>query len=355
MQRTRAGRLRRDAAPEATPRPLWAPRYWPTWLLLGLGRLIAPLPYPVLLGLGRALGSVDFLIARKRWRRASAQLRSCFPQLSQAQQRRLVLRNAQSYGIGVMERLIGWWWPPRRIRRLLKSISGLEDLRRAQGEGRGVILLALHTTTMDIGATLLRLTQQTDFTYQPASNPVIDWVQRRGRSRPEIAPQGTAAASITAIPSASTRSMIRQLQAGHVVWYAPDRDFGSAKSHVFAPLFGKPAATITATSRYARLTGARVVTLEYWRDAGGGYRLRFGEALANFPGSSDTDDCTRINAWIESVVRRHPEQYRWTHRRFRTRPPAPGAGDNGLRRLNDSAVPAANAAGAAATSRATAA
>jgi KDO2-lipid IV(A) lauroyltransferase len=266
-----------------------------------------------------------------------------------------VFRNAQSYGIGVMERLIGWWWPARRIRRLLNSVSGLEHLQRARSEGRGVILLALHTTTMDIGATLLRLMQEIDFSYQPAANPVIDWVQRRGRSRPEIAPAGAGTAATAAIESGSIRAVIRHLQAGHVVWYAPDRDFGSAKSHVFAPFFGRPAATITATSRYARLTGARVVTLEYWRDAGGGYGLRFGEALADFPSGSDVDDCTRINAWIESVVRRHPEQYRWTHRRFRTRPPAPPAGDDRRPPLKRPAAAPPKAGGGPATSRVTAA
>jgi len=104
-----------------------------------------------------------------------------------------------------------------------------------------------------------------------------------------------------------------------VLWYAADRDYGN-KPHVFAPFFGIPAATITATSKYARLSGAQVLTLSYWRDAAGRYRLRIGAALADFPGEDPAADCARINAWAESEIARYPEQYRWVHKRFRTRP-----------------------------------
>ena len=35
---------------------LFAPRYWPTWAGLGVLRLLALLPFPVLLATGRGLG-----------------------------------------------------------------------------------------------------------------------------------------------------------------------------------------------------------------------------------------------------------------------------------------------------------
>jgi len=352
MFRILLGRRDPDGVRERAGSSILAPRHWPTWTLLGLAWLISQLPYPALLHMGRALGVANYLLARKRWRRAYTQLRLCFPELRQAERMRLLYRNAQSYGVGVMERLIGWWWPPERAEHLLKSVTGLEHVEQARRDGSGVILLALHTTTMDLGATLLRLRQETDFTYRPADNPVIDWVQRRGRSRRAIAPPDRASADTVPIDAGSVRTMIRQLRAGRVVWYAPDRDFGGRKSHVFAPLFGIPAATITATSRYARLTGARVIPLNYWRDAAGGYRLRFDAPLGNFPSSNDVDDCTRINAWIESTIRAYPEQYRWTHRRFRTRPPPQAHADQGA--LIPAAA-AANSSGGPATSRATAA
>ena len=36
----------------------------------------------------------------------------------------------------------------------------------------------------------------------------------------------------------------------------------------------------------------------------------------------DKADVTRVNQWVEQAVLRHPEQYMWLHRRFKTRPDA---------------------------------
>jgi KDO2-lipid IV(A) lauroyltransferase len=322
-----------------TKRPLLAPRHWLMWSLLGAAWLIAQLPYPLLLRIGWLIGTGTYLFAPKRRRRAATQLRRCFPELGRFAQRRLLLANAQSYGVGVIERLIGWWWPLQRTEKLVNVIDGLEHLQRAQRDGRGLILLMLHTTTMEICATLVRRHVEVDFMYKTAANPVLDCVQRRGRSRPDVAPDDQPITGTAAIQSESTRAMVKRLRAGRAILYLPDRDFGPAKAHVFAPFFGMPAATITATSRYAKMSGAQVLTVECWRDVQGGYTLRFGAPLHNFPGDSLVDDCTHINAWIEAAVRRHPEQYRWVHKRFRTQPPKQ-IGDASLRPLKSKSAPA---------------
>ena len=80
-------------------------------------------------------------------------------------------------------------------------------------------------------------------------------------------------------------------------------------------------ATVTATTKVARLGKARVVPFTQERLADGrGYRLVIHPPLADFPGESEEADCLRINQWIEQAVSQHPEQYLWAHRRFKTRP-----------------------------------
>ena len=102
---------------------------------------------------------------------------------------------------------------------------------------------------------------------------------------------------------------------------APDQDYG-AKQSLFVPLFGIPAATVTATTKFARLGRARVLPFTQSRLAdGSGYRLTIHPPLEDFPGESEEADCLRINQWVERCVRQQPEQYLWAHRRFKTRPP----------------------------------
>ena len=49
--------------------------------------------------------------------------------------------------------------------------------------------------------------------------------------------------------------------------------------------------------------------------------MRFEPIWTDFPTTDETADTRRMNAYIEQAVLRQPEQYLWSHRRFKTRPP----------------------------------
>ncbi|MFC0709212.1 lipid A biosynthesis lauroyl acyltransferase [Azorhizophilus paspali] len=287
------------------------PRFWGLWLALGLFWLVAQLPYAWLLQLGRWLGALTYRLAGSRRRIARRNLELCFPELSANERERLLRKNFASMGIAFFEMAISWWWPRRRLARLA-HVEGLEHLQWAQAEGRGVILMALHFTTLEIGAALLGQRQTIDGMYREHDNPVFDYVQRCGRERHN--------ADATAIEREDIRAMLKVLRAGRAIWYAPDQDYGRKQS-IFVPLFGIPAATVTATTKFARLGKALVMPFIQTRLAdGSGYRLTVHPPLEDFPGESEEADCLRINRWVEQAVRRQPEQYLWAHRRFKSRP-----------------------------------
>ena len=50
------------------------------------------------------------------------------------------------------------------------------------------------------------------------------------------------------------------------------------------------------------------------------WSITFGAPLENFPTGDDRADATRTNQIVEAEVRKHPEQYLWLHKRFKTRP-----------------------------------
>jgi Kdo2-lipid IVA lauroyltransferase/acyltransferase len=115
------------------------------------------------------------------------------------------------------------------------------------------------------------------------------------------------------------RAIVKHLRGGGVLWYAPDQDM-LGKDTVFAPFFGQPASTITATHQFARMTGCAVVPFFHRRE-GGRYVLRLGEPLGDFPSADQVEDSRRVNAAIEAMVREAPAQYLWIHRRFKRLPP----------------------------------
>ncbi|OEC36135.1 KDO2-lipid IV(A) lauroyltransferase [Pseudomonas cuatrocienegasensis] len=288
------------------------PRFWPLWLGLGLLWLVVQLPYAVLLRLGRGLGALMYRVAGARRRIAARNLELCFPQMPSAERERLLRENFASTGIAFFEMAISWWWPRERLARLA-HIEGLEHLRQAQAEGQGVILMALHFTTLEIGAALLGQQHTIDGMYREHDNPLFDYIQRAGRERHNR--------DATAIERDDVRGMLKVLRAGRAIWYAPDQDYGPKQS-IFVPLFGIPAATVTATTKFARLGRARVLPFTQERLAdGSGYRMVIHPPFPGFPAEDEAADCLLINQWIERVVSACPSQYLWAHRRFKTRPP----------------------------------
>ncbi|AMK29959.1 lipid A biosynthesis lauroyl acyltransferase [Pseudomonas mosselii] len=287
------------------------PRFWGLWLGLGLLWLVAQLPYRALLGLGRALGAVMYRVAGERRRIAARNLELCFPELSGDERQYLLKENFASTGIAFFEMAMSWWWPKARLARLA-HIEGIEHLQAAQREGEGAILMAVHFTTLEIGAALLGQAHTIDGMYREHGNPVFDFVQRRGRERHNL--------DSLAVERDDVRGMLKLLRKGRAIWYAPDQDYG-IKQSIFVPLFGIPAATVTATTKFARLGKARVIPFTQRRlEDGSGYRLVVHPPLADFPGETEEADCLRINQWVEGVLRECPEQYLWAHRRFKSRP-----------------------------------
>lgn len=75
------------------------PRFWLLWCGLGLLWLIVQLPYPLLLRIGRLLGSGMYRVATDRRRIAKRNLELCFPEKTPAERKRLLKENFASTGI----------------------------------------------------------------------------------------------------------------------------------------------------------------------------------------------------------------------------------------------------------------
>jgi len=112
---------------------------------------------------------------------------------------------------------------------------------------------------------------------------------------------------------------VRELGKGTPFYYLPDMDLGP-RDAIFVPFFGIPAATVTAVSRLARLTGAVVLPC-VTRISANGYTTTLYPAWEDFPGASLEADTRRMNEFIEAQVRAIPAEYHWLHKRFKTRPP----------------------------------
>lgn len=284
-----------------------SPRHWPYLALIGVARLACLLPVRCWLGLGRGIGHVAYRIAKRRRRIAEINIRLCFPELGESERTDLVRQTFLSVGMLAMEMAYCWSRPIETLAHRME-IHGLEVLREAQSEGRGILLVGGHYLTLDLGAALLSTKVDLDAVYRLNKNPAIEHLMLRGRKR----------FCGRIIERNDIRRAIRSLRDRRLLWYAPDQDYGIRHS-VFVPFFGQTAATIS-TSRLVRLTGARPVLFSHFRDPGKGTWTLYLQWIDNYPTGDHEADARHLNSLIEAEIRKHPEQYLWLHRRFKTRP-----------------------------------
>jgi KDO2-lipid IV(A) lauroyltransferase len=277
------------------------PRYWLTWFGLGVLRGIERLPFAAQLRLATGLGYLIRRLPLAYVRIAERNIALCLPQLSPAERGKLLERHCGSLGMGLCETATTWWSSDARVGRLA-TVEGLEHLAK----GRGAILIGGHFTTIEIATRILGTVVPMNVVYRPTKNALLSHVMHASFCR-----HGKP------IRHDDIRAMIRALKHNEAVWYAPDQSYRN-KGAAMVKFFGIPAATTTATSRLARISGAAVLTYFPERLPGaGGYRVVIGPPFEGYPGADPVHDVERFHALLEAQIRRIPEQYLWMHRRFK--------------------------------------
>ena len=286
------------------------PRYWLTWFGLGVLFLLVQLPYPVLNRLGIWLGRTSMRFLKRRVSITRRNLQLCFPDLPSDQVEARIVSNFESLGMGLLETGMAWFWSDARVKRWF-DVSGLHNLKKAQENKKGVLVIGVHFMSLELGGRAMGLCQPMMAMYRPHNNKAMEFVQTWGRMRSNKA----------MLDRKDLRGMVHALKKGEAVWFAPDQDYGPRGS-VFAPLFAvDQAATTSGTFMLARLAKPALVTVVLVRKAGGtGYELVIQPQLQDYPIDDEMAAAAYMNRVIEKEIMRAPDQYLWLHRRFKTRP-----------------------------------
>ncbi|MDC1527970.1 hypothetical protein N8600_02800 [Gammaproteobacteria bacterium] len=295
-----------------TPPPLSAfigIKYWPTWLGLGLLYILVWMPFAVRIKVGEILGQLTYWLGKERRYITATNIAICFPELNAAEQNALVQKSFQENGIGLIETITSWVRDKDSFKSQV-TMTGLDKLKAAEAEGKGVLLIGAHYSTLDFGAILLSIFHSFGVTYRPHGNALFDAFMLRGR----------ISNCNGVFDRNDIRGAYRHLKEGNTLWYAPDQDYGP-KHAVYAPFFGHPAATITAASRFARINNSPTFLVRHHRiDRSHQYEMEFIPFPDSFPGNDELNDASVINTMVENAIRHYPAQYLWMHKRFKTQP-----------------------------------
>ncbi|MDH5408870.1 MAG: lipid A biosynthesis lauroyl acyltransferase, partial [Gammaproteobacteria bacterium] len=157
-------------------------KYWLTWTGIGLLWLTSKLPYSLILKLGVILGLTTFYLMPGRRRITRTNIRLCFPELSETEHARITKQNFIDSAIALFESPLAWWGNDNKLKNLY-TIEGLEHIEEANKQGKGIILLGAHYTTLEIGGRFLAFEIEWRPTFKRAHNKLFNAIMARARRR----------------------------------------------------------------------------------------------------------------------------------------------------------------------------
>lgn len=275
-------------------------------------RLAARLPLGGLHALGTGIGRMLGAFPTRERAATRVNLRLCFPELSDAERAQLERASLIHTGRTVAELAGLWCWRPEHVLALVRETRGEEAFLRACERG-GVLLLTPHLGAWELSGLYVATRAQLTALYKPPLVHEMEDFYTAARQR--------TGARLVPADSSGVRALHRALREGQVAGILPDQDPGRG-SGLFAPFFGVQANTTTLVAKLLEKTGVPLFLCWSERLAQKGFRVHFVEALDPELHSADVSRAVgAMNLALERLIRSRPDQYLWSYKRFRYRPP----------------------------------
>ena len=208
-------------------------------------------------------------------------------------------------------------WLSDQKKRALVRVENLEAFVAAFRRGKGVLILTGHFGNWEV-ATVAGIQSYPEvhgrfhFVRRPIKPRWLDWLVTARFNRAGFGVIGKRG---------SLDRIVRLLEAGDVIVFPFDQ-YAHRPDGIDVEFFGHPAGTFKSLAIIALATGAPVMPAASWREPDGRHVLRFEEPVPVVE-HDDTNEAIRLttrafNAALERLILRHPEQWYWVHRRWKS-------------------------------------
>lgn len=289
------------------------PKYWVLALLLSVFWLITRLPYAWQIRAGKKIGGFLFRHYKRAQKVIIKNIDLCFAGSTLPEKAVLASQSGSELGVSIMETFLVWF---RRIDVFLfkrVQFEGVSHFDKAVAQKQGIILLSCHFGSVDLNAAMLSSLDRGNKLFIGTFRQTDEIVNRFLRSA-----RGKYCDRL--VSSTQQRVIVKELNKGNIVWYAPDIEVKSTGCE-YATFMGVNAYTTTAISRLAKITGAIVLPVVHYRsNEAPEYCVRIFPPLENFPSNNRQADARQVNHAIERIIAPHPERYWWVIKRFKNQP-----------------------------------
>lgn len=256
---------------------------------------------------GAKLGELWFKLDKRRIARAIDNVKLAFPEKTSAEHEEMVRQSARHFGIVLADFMRA---PHRTDEELLATVefepAAEEAYEIAAAPDKGIIAAPPHYGNWErfghwLQATGRHITVVARDANEGSVNEAVNAIRRRNG-------MGVLARGDSA------REILRLLRKKEIVGLLPDQN--SRESYV--PFFGHPAGTVLGPAVLHIRTGAPIIVCGCVRVGVGRYKVIAEPPLFATEGETPEELTARMNAAIERLVRRYPEQYLWMHDRWKS-------------------------------------
>ncbi|MCB8964152.1 MAG: lysophospholipid acyltransferase family protein [Bacteroidales bacterium] len=271
--------------------------------------LIAIQPWQLLYKYSDAVAYILQRVFKYRVKVTRNNLKLAFPEKSEEEIQNLensVYKNLADISV---EALKGFSMLNRQVKARHKIVNP-ELLDKYYRNGQSIIGVAGHINNWEWGAMSagLQLKHYPIAIYKPMSNKLIDWFMKWNRSV-----RGTMLC-----PTSSTFETFQQYQTATCLYIlvADQSPSDLTKAH-WINFFGQETACIHGPEKYAKLYNYPVFFIDIQRIKRGFYEIEI-SPLAENPATLKEGELTqKYMQKLEEVIRKNPECWLWTHRRWK--------------------------------------
>jgi len=256
--------------------------------------------------LGSFIGQLLYLLNTDAKKVTSQNIAICFAELSKNEQRSLVKKSLIETGKNLTESSLIWNQSFSENAKHVRNINGENYL----DSDENTILLVPHLGCWEITGRVIANNRAITFLFKPLKKQKQNQYLYKRRNQGKL--------TMASADQSGVLKLQRALKQGELVGMLPDQDPGQ-EGGIIAPFFNNPVNTMTLLIKLAKKHNARVVMC--WANRlkkGRGFDLNFEPLDLTSSGSDLFEQVTLMNRAIEELIRRFPEQYMWSYRRFKS-------------------------------------
>lgn len=278
------------------------------------------IPVSVAVFLARRVAGLMFLFAR--FRRKTAVENILRAGITSDRHAALRIAHASFLHFGAMgaETLkAGGFFRRHEISEYLQLAMSSDETRYIMADPeQGVILATAHLGNWELAATRMGMVKPILSVARKMNNPYVN----------RFLAEGTHRAHMRTVPKRGGRRspLVAALKGGESIAILTDQH--ARKKAMVVDFFGLPASSETSPARLHLATGAPIIPGVCIREGKMRYTIKMGAPIRHQRSSDREADVhailLAINQAIEQFIKQHPDQYLWSHRRWRVNSTAAG-------------------------------